>query len=116
MCRPSWLAGSIGTAYFIGYVITLLWLPRLADYYGRKKFFVWGLAAQAVFYTILMFTKNLYLMIFTSFSFGLLASIRQVIGWVYFLELIPKKQQTPVACIFTIIDGLIYMMVTIYFW
>jgi len=56
MCRPEWQAGFIGTIYFIGYVVTLLWIPRLADAYGRKKIFAWGMAIQSLFYTILMFT------------------------------------------------------------
>ena len=42
MCKPKWLAGSLGSVYFIGYVLTLLWLPRLADVYGRKILFTWG--------------------------------------------------------------------------
>ena len=67
-------------------------------------------------YTILIFTKSFYMMLFTIFCFGLLASIRQVIGWVYFMELFPKSNQTTVACTFTIIDGLTYMVVCVYFW
>ena len=63
-----------------------------------------------------MLTKNVYVMIFISFSFGLTSPSRLVIGWVYFLELIPKKQRTLVACIYTIIDSLVYMSITIYFW
>ena len=116
MCRPKWQAGSLGSAYFIGYVFTLLWLPRLADVYGRKKIFAYGMAVQSIFYTVLMFTNNFYVMLVTTFCFGLLASIRQVIGFVFFLELMPKNTQTTVACIFTIIDGLTYLVVSMYFW
>ena len=89
MCKPKWLQGSLGSVYFIGYVLTLLWLPRLADIHGRKIFFTWGTLTQAILFTILMFTRNFYVMLVTIFAFGLLASIRQVTGFIYFLELMP---------------------------
>lgn len=116
MCKPKWLAGSLGSIYFIGYVLTLLWLPRLADVHGRKVLFTWGTFAQAILFTILMFTRQFYVMLVTIFAFGLLASIRQVTGFIYFLELMPQKNRTTAAVVFTIIDGLTYMLVTVYFW
>lgn len=89
MCKPKWLASSLGSIYFIGFVLTLVWLPRLADVYGRKVLFTYGVLAQAFLYTILMFTRDFYVMLLTIFTFGLLASIRQVTGFIYFLELMP---------------------------
>ena len=55
-----------------------------------------------------MFTRNYYVMLFAIFGFGLLASIRQVTGFIYFLELIPMEKRTITAVIFTIIDALTY--------
>ena len=40
-CVPNWKVGMIGGSTFLGWSLTLLWLPRLADQYGRKKQF-WG--------------------------------------------------------------------------
>ena len=51
-----------------------------------------------------MFTQHLYVMLAAVFAFGALASIRQVTGFVYFLELIPKKNNTAAACAFFVID------------
>jgi len=35
MCSPEWKVGLLGSIYFIGFAATLLWVPRLADMYGR---------------------------------------------------------------------------------
>ena len=105
----------LGTSYFIGYVLTLLWLPRLADVYGRRPLFTVGMALQWVLFTVIMVTKNFWVMLTTIFLFGMLASIRQVTGWVYFMELLPKKNNTVAACVFCVIDALTYLMVTVYF-
>ena len=35
MCQPSWKIGAIGSSFFIGWCLTLLWVPRLADIHGR---------------------------------------------------------------------------------
>ena len=35
MCIPPWKVGMLGTVYFIGWAITLLWLPRFGDKFGR---------------------------------------------------------------------------------
>ena len=76
MCRPDWQVGALGSIYFVGYVLTLPWLPRLADVHGRRSLFAWGMLAQTVCFTILMFTHDYYVMLFAIFGFGLLASIR----------------------------------------
>lgn len=116
MCRPGWQVGALGSVYFIGYVLTLLWLPKLADIHGRKELFTWGMVAQTICFTVIMFTKQYYVMIAAIFGFGFLASIRQVTGFIYFLELLPVKNRIATAVIFTLIDGLTYQFVVIYFW
>jgi len=108
--------GFLGSVYFIGYLLTLLWVPRYADRIGRKVMFTWGMVVMVILYTVLMFTRHFYVMLFTIFLFGCMASVRQIIGWVYFMELLPKQNQTSSAVIFTIIDGTTYLLVTIYFW
>ena len=63
-----------------------------------------------------MFTQQFYVLLAAVFCFGALASIRQVTGFVYFLELMPRKNNTAAACVFFVIDGATYLIVAIYFW
>ena len=37
VCEPDWKIALIGSAFFVGWVITLLWVPRISDKHGRKK-------------------------------------------------------------------------------
>ena len=37
VCEPPEHVGYIGSAYFVGVLISVLTIPRLADVYGRKK-------------------------------------------------------------------------------
>lgn len=63
-----------------------------------------------------MFTHHYYVMLAVTFCFGMLASIRQVTGYIYFLELMPQRSNTAAGSIFSILDGLTYLIVVIYFW
>jgi len=54
MCAPSWKVGALGSALFIGWASTLLWLPGMGDRYGRKNIFAFGCTLNILAYTVLM--------------------------------------------------------------
>ena len=56
MCAPSWKQALLGTALFVGWASTLLWLPRFGDMYGRKWIFAAGMTLNLLMYTIMMVT------------------------------------------------------------
>lgn len=116
MCRPDWLVGLLGTSFWIGYVSTMLWLPRVADVYGRKKLFAVGLSISLLLYTALILSKNFYLTMVIIFFFGVTNTIRTITGFVYFTEMMPKSKITVATTVLWIIDGCIYLFVVIYFW
>ena len=37
VCEPDWKIALIGSAFFVGWVSTLLWIPSISDKRGRKK-------------------------------------------------------------------------------
>ena len=116
MCAPRWQVGLISSAYFIGYSITLLWLPLLADKYGRRKIFISGTIIDLFFYTGIMWTTNLHVMITLSFFEGLAASCTQTVGYVYMMELLPLRRQSLFTSIYSGYDTcLTYLIATIYF-
>ena len=71
---------------------------------------------QLSLYAGLFITKHLSVMISLWFLFGFLSSVRMQIGYIYLMELMPKKAQTPVTSIWNIQEGMIYVMAVIYFW
>jgi MFS family permease len=69
-CEPKWKFGMIGTLYFFGYIISSFILLPLADNYGRKKVYLFGLSMFFCYIFGLLFMKEfgdisyLYLLIF----------------------------------------------------
>ena len=90
-CEPKWRIGLLGSAFFFGWCLTLLWVPRLADIYGRKKLFVIGMIGDLVVFTIVMVSKSLNVMIVMIFCFGALTSIRKAVGFIYLMDMTPQK-------------------------
>ena len=75
LCEPKWKVSFITSAYFLGWGVTLLWLPIISDKYGRKSFFIVGCILDLVMYTGIMLTTSLDIMITLSFLDGLSASL-----------------------------------------
>ena len=114
-CVDDWKVGLIGASLFVGWCSTLLWVPALADRNGRKKYFWLSVAADMVLYTVLMFTKNLIMMIAIWFLFGCLTTIRMQVGYIYMMELLPKKAQTPVTSGWNVQSAVLYITMSLYY-
>lgn len=106
----------LGSSYFIGWCLTLLWVPRFGDILGRKKLF-WGcMLCQTFLFVAMLFTKSLLGMTLVIGSFGVCNSIRVTIGFVYLMDLLPKKAQTPVTTVWCVEEALIYLIGTLWLW
>lgn len=116
MCIDVWKPSLIASAFFIGWCVTLLWVPGLADVFGRRRLFASAMAFGAVIYTVMMFTSSLNVMIGMSFLMGSLSSVRLNVGYIYLMELMPKSKHTAVASFWNITEGLIYVLASLYFW
>ena len=109
-------AGLLGTALFAGWCVTLLWVPGLADKYGRQKLFRFGMLCDFICWNVLMFTHDVHVMLVTIFCFGMLSSIRINVGYVYLQELMPRSRATFYGTLWNNCECAIYPLATIYFW
>ena len=75
-CRSSAQVGLLGSSVFAGWVITLLFVPRLSDLYGRKKIFFISAVVQSIFYSVVMFTQEFWVAVAALFVLGLCNSAR----------------------------------------
>lgn len=116
MCATPWKVGFLGSAFFLGWIVTILWVPGMSDRKGRRKFWIAGVAINLILYTMLMTATSLNQMIFVLFSFGMNTSLRVNVGYIYLMELIPAKSQTFVGTVWNIGEACIYLIGTIYFW
>ena len=71
---------------------------------------------QLFLYIGILVTTNLWVMILLWFTIGLITAIRISIGYVFLMELLPKKAQTAVTTGYGIQESLIYVLATVYFW
>ena len=94
MCAPKWKIGMIGSMYFLGWFITLPWLPRLSDKYSRKKIVYLGMVANWIMFIVMYFTTTIDWMLINMLIIGMLTTIRISIVFVYFMELMPKRYQS----------------------
>lgn len=88
----------------------------MGDKYGRKKLFWFGMALNWVLYSLLLICKNFWFMNAIWFGFGMSNSIRINIGYVFLVEMMPKKAQTSVTSLWNTQEALIYVFATFYFW
>ena len=114
-CQPVWKVGFIASCFFIGWCC-MYWLPKYADRFGRRSFFILICLANTILYTLLMIGNSMYLMMLVLFGFGLVTSGRAVVGWMYMMELIPLNDADLFGTVFQGINSSIYTVATLYFW
>jgi len=90
MCEDSWKVGLLGSAMFIGWASTLLWLPAFGDRYGRRKPVAVATCMNLVLFIHLMITSSIDMMLVNLFLQGALTSVRMNIGYIYVMEMMPK--------------------------
>jgi len=114
-CKPSWKIGMLGSAFFIGWICTILIIPRQSDTHGRKIFWQVGMFLQTLCFVVMDWTHSLDVMIGVIFMIGCLSSIRISIGYVYMMELLPKNKQTAVGSTLNVMEGFTLLAITIYY-
>jgi len=76
--------------FFAGAFIGSLILPRLADLYGRRPIYLFGLCLYALTAITYPFSKSLELNFGLIFLGGISESARYYVGFVYLQEMVPK--------------------------
>ena len=81
----------LGSMVFAGWFSTLIWIPRISDMYSRKWLFTLGMIVDWFLFFCLFFVTSLDWMIVVMFVFGMATTIRVNVGFVYMMELFPKR-------------------------
>ncbi|CDW72064.1 organic cation [Stylonychia lemnae] len=108
--------GLIGSSFFIGAFIGSLIIPRLADVYGRKRPYLFGLCLYACTAFIYPFSTSLYLNYFLIFLGGISESGRYYVGFVYLQELMPQSHQTYIGLNIFMVHGFAKLWYDVYFY
>ena len=115
MCWPKAKIGLVCSLFWLGWCVTLLWMPRWGDLYGRKIPISLNNVLSFILYLGVMFAPNVYFLGAVLFIFGFFNSIRTNISFLYMIELMPKKQQNLIGTILNCFEGCINLFATFWF-
>ena len=90
MCEPDWKGGFIGTAFYVTWCCSLLYVPRQADKIGRRWLFLSSRIAENFFFVGTLITTNYWIMVGLLGGFGIAAAGRINVGTVYMAEWMPR--------------------------
>ena len=114
-CASSTKKGWLGSSWFVGWVLSLIIIPRIADSIGRWILYNVGQLITLVTFAIVLACKDLNVMIVLWFFSGLATGIRMSMGYVYMQEFVPLKQQTIVGTLHLNCENIILLLATFYF-
>jgi len=115
-CASGAKIGMIGAVPFIGWVITLTFIPRLSDaYYGRQKLMVVGYLITVLSFTVLLLSTTFTLLISSMFMMGAMATIRVQVSIVYLYETLKRSDYRYFYTALAIFEGVSGVGAALYF-
>eukprot|EP00347_Sterkiella_histriomuscorum_P012127 403369790 len=114
-CADPYKIGLLGTMFFAGWTISCAIVPKLSDFYGRKFMAMICIGVSIGCYVGLIFSNNLTLSIVLFFFLGLSQAGKSTNCYIYLMELIPQNKQTLIGTLMNFADGLILILMSIYF-
>ena len=106
----------IGSAYFAGYSISCLVVPRLADIYGRRMPYIVSTWIQLILYFGIYFSKSLMMTLTLILIFGFCGAGRSAVGYLYLIEMVPSRWKTLAGTLMHSVNSLTFVFSAIYFW
>jgi MFS family permease len=89
LCESHQRIGFLGSSYFIGVVIALMFVPAMSDRIGRREMFCFTLLVSIAAQIGLMWSTSLNISFGFMIVLGLTWPGKRVTGITYFLEFIP---------------------------
>ena len=117
VCEEGSKIGMIGSFYFIGFVISLLFIVRLSDIYGKKPLTYLALGTQLfAYFGILYYTFNLYMLYMYYLIMGIGAILNICVIFNYCMELMPKSVKAYCASLFLTFHNLPRIIMPLVLW
>ena len=105
----------LGSLYYAGWCLTLLWMPKLSDTYGRAGLFRFAMVLHTILYIVIMFSRSFTLTLASVFVTGLFTSLRYGVGWPFLLEIIPSQSRPVHAMIYGVLGALCGLVSSVIF-
>jgi MFS family permease len=114
-CADSFEIGLLGSAYFAGMALMMLFVTRLGDVLGRKWPTDISTLISVPITVGLLFSENLWLSIGLLFIFGATCPGREQVAFVYMCELVPEKSRNIIGSLLLFVDGTTVGILALYF-
>lgn len=114
VCKPKAATAILNTIGFASVFLGCLFIPRLADLYGRKGVYMVSMMCQAPVFLVLTFTHSLMVAYAAAFFFGLCVIGRVAAGFLLLMELVPTKWQPVVGGIAMVAEASSLMLWVIF--
>ena len=75
-CTSGGYIGLIASSFFIGWISTLVFIPRISDLFGRQRFIQFGNVIQSIGYSLLFMTRNYNVLIIAMVTMGMCSTVR----------------------------------------
>lgn len=113
--KSNFQIGLIGSTYLLGWALGCLFVPRMGDVYGRRWPLVISMGISLLIYLILILSTNINLTTVMFLLLGLTNPGKSNVCYIFLLEFIPKKWQTPVSTLLLFADGSTMIFLSLYF-
>ena len=114
-CTPDHVIGMVGSAFFLGWMLSSTFLPNYCNFVGRK----WPLLAACVLHCIChavnLLSTSINLTITSYFFIGVSTSIRAPFTSTYLNELIPEENRVTATTALCVADAIGLILQVIYF-
>jgi MFS family permease len=101
--------------FFIGWVVSLFFVPVLGDTYGRKWLFVIGMWMTVFTYLGVLITHSINTVTVLMFFYGVANGMRNSLGYVYMLEFVCDRHQSAVGSLELVLESFVVLFGSIYF-
>ena len=115
ICVKDAKIGLIGSAFFIGWTSTLLFVPYYADKRGRKWIYFVSVLATTLLMIGLSLSKSVNVTITLMFFLGVFNSGRTMVGYVYGNEFCTAKWQVVFGTCWNVGEAITYTLIAVYF-
>lgn len=114
-CASKAKVSFIGAIYFIGWILTLLFIPRISDLYGRQKILIGGISTQTLAYAFLVFNNSYVVTVGSLFVLGMCSAVRTQVAYIYMYENMRPKHYERTTGIIHVIEGTLAVFGALYF-
>lgn len=103
-------------SFFLGWSLSSIVVPRISDLYGRKIAFLGSMIVQTIAMIGMNFSHSIPLTTGLMFVLGTCCVGSRALGFLYLMELLPKRWQVPSGTLLNVFDTCIPVLEVIYFW